>query len=184
MYIINFTALLFRSYVIAFCIPAFQRIDFSNSSNASLSKSILKYSLSLASTIANNPDWNTAITNALTKSLNRAYIDNVLVECVLASEDKSGFSKAILEQAKLHLQERVNNKPQPSADWSRPIPKVDYGYKKVWAILADFLSSLTQQVSDYARVLSDRSTMESALLNVKIDIRTETIKRDRHILCA
>jgi len=82
-----------------------------------------------------------------------------------------------LEQAKLHLLDRVNNKPQPPADWSRPVPKVDNGYKKVWAILADFLSSATQQVFDYTRVHSDRSMMESALANVKIDIRTETIKK-------
>jgi hypothetical protein len=83
----------------------------------------------------------------------------------------------IIAVCKQDLTSRVNNKPAPPADWSRPLPQSSGNYKKVWALLADFLQSPTQQVFDYRKPQAERSEMENAIGNVTIDIKTETIRK-------
>ena len=155
---------------------ALQRSELSEKSNASIAKIILGDVLNLSQLEDDGSVWNKAVAEALTKDLKRDYVNNVLVETLLVWKERTVLGGLILEECKLYLQKSADNKPQPPADWSRPVPNSP-SYKKVWAILADFLSSPTQQVFDYARVQSDRSEMESALLNVTIDLKKETIKK-------
>jgi hypothetical protein len=49
-------------------------------------------------------------------------------------------------------------------------------YKKVWALLQDFLDSPTLQTFDYKKTQTERTEMENAIINVTIDLRTETIR--------
>jgi len=54
-----------------------------------------------------------------------------------------------------------------------PTPKP----KKIWEFLADFMHSPTQQVFDYQKVQAERVEIVTAISNVTIDVRTETIKK-------
>ena len=74
------------------------------------------------------------------------------------------------------LQNRVNNKPQPPADWSRPVPD-DSGHARQWKLLATFMQSPDTHVFDYRKNQSERNELELAIKNVEVDLKTETIKK-------
>ena len=62
------------------------------------------------------------------------------------------------------------------ADWSRGVPTAKR-YERVWRLLADFLQSPTEQVFDYRANQSERSGVETALANVRVDLKAETIRK-------
>ncbi|MFK7979021.1 MAG: hypothetical protein AB8G86_03485, partial [Saprospiraceae bacterium] len=73
------------------------------------------------------------------------------------------------------LTKRTNVKPTPPKNWKRSVPKADY-YKNELEIIRSFLESPSQQVFDYSRRESIRKQMASAIKNVTIDLRMETIR--------
>ena len=50
-------------------------------------------------------------------------------------------------------------------------------HKREWGILKLFLESPSQEVFEYRKTQKERSEMESAIKNVTIDLKMETIKK-------
>jgi len=140
------------------------------------SKDILRNVLKLGKRKQEDGTWLKNVTNAFTTALNRNYVNDVLVFVLLEHKENEELAKAIMVVCKNNLISRVNDKPQPPADWARPLPNTG-NFKKVWAFLADFIQSPTQQVFDYRQNQSARTEIENAILNVTIDLTTETIKK-------
>ncbi|MEC3965804.1 2OG-Fe(II) oxygenase [Flagellimonas halotolerans] len=131
--------------------------------------------------IPTEKEWVKTIVEALTKNTQWEYIHNMLVPKLLTAES-SEFTEKLLSFCREYLQQRIDNKPQPPADWSRPIPDTT-GYSAQWKILKTFLESPDETVFDFRKNQSERSKMELAIKNVVIDLKTETIKKGSpHIL--
>lgn len=159
-------------------IPAYvNKLNLSGKDEHAVAKSILRNVLKLSALKTNDSAWLKNTTGAFARVLTREYVNDVLVKTMLDSGKGFAFAGQIMEICKTDLRQRVNNKPQPPADWSRPLPKASSYYNKVWAILADFIQSPTQQIFNYQRALGERNEMESAIVNVTIDLKTETIKK-------
>ncbi|MGS2764034.1 2OG-Fe(II) oxygenase [Sinomicrobium sp. M5D2P9] len=126
--------------------------------------------------ILTEKEWAKTIVEALTKEPQWKYICNVLVTKLLDVMKSSELTEKLLSFCREYLQQRVNNKPQPPADWSRPIPDAA-GYSAQWKILKVFLESPDETVFDFRKNQSERNEMESAIKNVVIDLKTETIKK-------
>jgi hypothetical protein len=96
---------------------------------------------------------------------------------------KINGESSLLSFGQDHLQERVNNRPQSPANWSTSVPEVPRN-ARLWKILAAFLQSPVEQVFDFRRNQQERNELESAILNVEIDLLTETIKKGSPYTCA
>ncbi len=136
----------------------------------------LKNLLYLESLQPQDKEWLSSMNAVLTGYRKRDYVNNVLVSVVLHLERETSLSKALLSFGKDELQLRVNNKPQPPANWSRPVPEVNYD-KKLWNILVGFLQSPIEEVFDFRSRQAEREALESAIRRVTIDLRTETIRK-------
>lgn len=143
------------------------------------SKKVLRNVLLLSMLKPTDEAWLNDTSSAFTQVLTRSYVNEVLIGEILSTDSykKSELAKQLLEAGKVDLVQRINNKPQPPADWSRSMPQYREYHKKVWAILKDFIESPTQQFFDYTKVQAERSEMESAVGSVTIDLRMETIKK-------
>lgn len=143
------------------------------------SKKVLRNVLLLSMLKPTDEAWLNDTTSAFTQVLTRSYVNEVLIGEILSTDSykKSELAKQLLEAGKVDLVQRIDNKPQPPADWSRSMPQYREYHKKVWAILKDFIESPTQQFFDYTKVQAERSEMESAVGSVTIDLRMETIKK-------
>lgn len=142
----------------------------------------LKNLLDLESMKPQEMEWVSSMKAVLTGYRKRDYVNQILVKGVLQSENETSLSKALLLFGKEELNDRVNNKPQPPANWSRPVPEGNFDNVH-WNFLAGFLQSPTQEVFDFRSRQADRDALESAIRRVKIDLRTETIKQGSpHIL--
>lgn len=122
-----------------------------------------EWTKTIFATIAENPDWE--------------YIHHVLAPQLLTPTEPSELSEQLLSFCREYLQQRVNNKPQPPLDWSRPLPDVPAYHKKHWQILKDFLESPTEAVFDFRKNQSERSEIETAIKNVVVDLKYETIRK-------
>ncbi len=120
--------------------------------------------------------WINSITAALTQQAPRDYIHKVLSPQLLALQENTALSATLLAFCHHYLQERANNQPQPPINWSRKVPSAT-SYQKQWNLLKAFLESPDEKVFDYRKIQQERSDMESAILNVVIDLQTETIKK-------
>ena len=143
------------------------------------SKKVLRNVLLLSMLKPTDEAWLNDTTSAFTQVLTRSYVNEVLIGEILSTDSykKSELAKQLLEAGKVDLVQRIDNKPQPPADWSRSMPQYREYHKKAWAILKDFIESPTQQFFDYTKVQAERSEMESAVGSVTIDLRMETIKK-------
>jgi hypothetical protein len=143
------------------------------------SKSVLRNVLLLSFLKNEDEIWLENTTNAFGKELTREYVNEILLGEIFSIDTykKTNLAKQLLELSKTDLIRRINNKPQPPANWSRSMPQNIGYYKKVWTILQDFIQSPTQQFFDYTKVQAERSEMENAVRNVTIDLRMETIKK-------
>lgn len=159
-------------------IPAYvHKLNLSGKDAHAVAKDILRNVLKLSGLKTNDITWLKNTSDAFSRQLIREYVNDVLVKTMLESGKGLAFAGQIMEICKTDLNQRVHNKPQPPADWSRPLPNSSSFYNKAWAILADFIQSPTQQIFDYQRVQGERSEMENAIRNVTIDLKTETIKK-------
>jgi hypothetical protein len=121
-------------------------------------------------------EWVDRMVALLCDNKERKYINEVLVPVVLNPELATSFSKALLSFTKENLQYRVDNKPQPPADWSRPVPKKTKN-SKIWKFLLPFLESPVERVFDFRKNLQERAEMEAAIADATVDLRTETIRK-------
>jgi hypothetical protein len=127
-------------------------------------------------------DWVKKMIVILTANPQRQYIHNVLVPQLLIVKEKSGFTEKLFYFYKEYLQERVNNQPQPPANWSRHLPDTTNN-KKEWQLLKAFLESPDEKIFDYRKNQSERIILEEAIKRVVVDLKTETIKKGSpHIL--
>ena len=149
--------------------------DLTNSETAT-AKNILEQVFSLSKFHQPNGGWLTNTTKAFTKTLNRKYVNDVLAKGVLESGQGISLALEIRTVCKEDLTRRVNCKPFPPADWSRPLSRIPHTNKHVWALLLNFLESPTVQIFDYKKGQAERTKMENAIINVTIDLRTETIR--------
>lgn len=141
-----------------------------------LNKRMWSFILELEESLPESPRWVKEMTKLITTCRQRKYINDVLVDGIVSLKQRTPLSEAVLEICKEDLQQRVDNKPQPPANWSRPIPDTK-GYTKQWEILTPFLKSPVESIFDYRKNQNERSEMESAIKNVTVDLKMETIRK-------
>jgi len=140
---------------------------------------IIHHLLDFSKHKANDKQWIERVVNILGSNQERKYINEVLAIVLL---DKGVTKGKLYDQ--IHamcitdFSHRANNKPQPPIDWSRALPQNLHTYDQdVWDMLQPFLESPTEKVFEYRKAQSYRSRVESALKNVVIDLKTETVKK-------
>ncbi|MEX2594690.1 MAG: 2OG-Fe(II) oxygenase [Anditalea sp.] len=136
----------------------------------------LKNLLHLENMLPQDHGWVTGMNRILTCYNERGYVNDVLVPVILNLEKKTPLATSLLSFGRDHLQKRVSKKPQPPANWSRPVPDASR-YARLWKFLEAFIQSPVEQVFDFRRNQQERSELESAIQSVDIDLRTETIKK-------
>jgi hypothetical protein len=153
-------------------------VNLSNKREKAFAIDILRGVINLSKLKVGDHVWLEKVTAAFTQVLTREYVNDVLVDLVLQSANELPLVAQIVTICKEDLMRRINSKPLPPADWSKSLPESSSSnYKKVWALLADFLRSPTEQIFDYKKAQAERTEIENAIINVKIDIRTETIRK-------
>jgi len=120
--------------------------------------------------------WIDILNRVLTANPNRTYIHNVLAPRLMAENRGSGLHRQMLEFCNHYLKQRVGRKPNPPADWSRPLPKASYD-KQVWEILRSFMESPVEQVFDFKAAQDKRTLVEQAIKRAQTDLKTQTIKK-------
>ncbi|MBC7687668.1 MAG: 2OG-Fe(II) oxygenase, partial [Aquabacterium sp.] len=120
--------------------------------------------------------WTNSIAEILTQNQPRNYMNQVLVPQLLALTERTELAHKILFACRQYLQELVNNKPQPPADWSRQVPATTDN-KNQWQLLKAFLESPDEQVFDYRQNQRERDVLQNAISHAAIDLKTETIKK-------
>ena len=100
----------------------------------------------------------------------------MLAPPLLQLPEQTKLAATLLLFCRRFLQQRVDQQPQPPANWSREVPATKY-YQKQWQLLRTFFESPDQKVFDYRIAQKERSEMENAIQNVEIDLRMETIKK-------
>ncbi len=140
-------------------------------------KSLLSNCIQIAQFKEKDIIWIDTVAQYITQNLDRDFVNDYLIDTILVNNLKDTvLGNATLIIAKKHLENRVANKPQIPANWSRAVPQKT-SYTKVWAILNDFLQSPTEQLFDFKSLQANRSEMESAIRNVTIDLDLETIRK-------
>ncbi len=132
--------------------------------------------LSLERKLPQSQAWVIEMANLVTTCRQRNYINNVLVAEIMTLRQKTPLSGTVLKICREDLQQRVNNKPQPPANWTRSLPATKSNAKQ-WAILADFLQSPDENIFDFRRNQHERSELEHTINNVTIDLKMETIRK-------
>jgi hypothetical protein len=120
--------------------------------------------------------WTNLMADIFTGYKERKYINAVLAPQLLALRERAELADKLLLWCRQYLQERVNNQPQPPADWSRQVPATTSD-KKHWGLLRKFLESPDEKAFDYRKNQSERDELENAIRRVEIDLKTETIKK-------
>ena len=120
--------------------------------------------------------WVNEMVSVLATFKKRSYINGVLVPTLLALPKPNPLSQKLLLACKEYFEHIANNPPQAPANWAKAVPATG-NHKKQWEILRSFLESATEQAFDYRKNQHERNEMESAIGNVEIDLKTETIKK-------
>ncbi len=141
-----------------------------------INQDILNDIFYLEQQIPQNEAWVTNVAEIIAGYNQRDYINHVLTTSILALPVLTPVAYKALLFCKKYITHRVDNKPQPPADWTRPVPDTG-GDKKRWTVLKDFLESPHQQVFDYRVNQNVRNEMEHAISRVVIDLTTETIRK-------
>ncbi len=145
-----------------------------NSKKPLLNASSLNDLLELEKLFPQSKEWIHETVSSIWRN-NRTYVNAIIIPSILNLSQKTDLSSSLNFNALNYLQDRVENKPTPPADWSREVPKSAI-HGKMWKLLEAFLRSPVEQVFEFRRNQAERSAMEYAIRNVKIDLRTETIK--------
>ena len=123
-----------------------------------------------------NDAWINNVAEIITSYDQRNYINQILTPEILALPALTSLANKALLVCKEYVQLRVNNMPQPPADWTREVP-VSTVDKKQWQVLKEFLESPDQQFFDYRAIQHERTEMELAISRVVIDLKKETIRK-------
>ena len=155
------------------------QLDLAGEKTKTVATAVLTNIIGLSSLKNEDKNWIQATANSFVKSLPRDYANDVLISTLLSSKNYKSLHLAqkIADFCQKDLTKRTIIKPTPPANWSRAVPKGSSSDKRIWEILTPFLQSPTQQVFDYARVQGERGLMASAISNVMIDLKMETIKK-------
>jgi hypothetical protein len=130
----------------------------------------------LENKVPQDESWVNQIAEIIAGYHEQKYFNHLLVPQLLALTEKTRLTNKIIFICRQHLQERVDNKPQPPSNWRREMP-LTTTHKKEWQLLKSFLESPDQEVFDYRKNQNERNDLENALRSVVIDVKTETIKR-------
>ena len=142
---------------------------------------VLKKTIELSHFKETDADWIKQALEAITKSLRRKYVNEVLAAVAL-SDEKSVLAREIRKACISDLADRTAVKPTPPPDWKKETPNTK-GNRRIWNILKPFLESAEAQVFEYKRNLSDRGEMAAAISRVTIDLKMEIVKKSSpHIL--
>lgn len=141
-----------------------------------LSKEALQNLLSIYGLKPQNEDWVSAVTALFFKHGSRNFINNILTPKILEETNQTQLTQSILFGCKKYYQKKMDNKPEPPKDWTRAMPQTTY-YTDQWKTLQQFIESPSEHVFEYRKSQRDRSEMESAIKNVVIDLKTETVKK-------
>ncbi|HEX5150295.1 MAG TPA: hypothetical protein VFW07_02540, partial [Parafilimonas sp.] len=136
----------------------------------------LRNILALESNMPQDESWVNTMASLLTLHKERNYVNTILATEIVSLNKCTPLANKILTACRDDLQYRVHNKPQPPANWSRPVPD-NPGHARQWKLLASFLQSPDIQVFDYRKNQSEREELEHAINNVEVDLKTETIKK-------
>lgn len=154
-----------------------EKLNLTAISSKAAAKAIVRDSLYLSESQPVEASWISQMAKALTRRLDRTFVNDVLVAVLLEQKKEYSLRDHILKIAVNDLKKRVVNKPSPPADWSRDVPASTGRDSKIWKILTDFLLSPTEQIFDYRKPQADRSDMEAAIRSVTIDLKMETIRK-------
>jgi hypothetical protein len=132
--------------------------------------------LNLENRLPQNKIWVRAMASILARPKERTYVNTVLAKELISLNERTALAYDLLLACRDDLQYRINNKPQPPSDWTRPVPDTMQNTKQ-WNLLTGFLQSSVQQVFDYRKNQQERDALENAIQSVEIDLTTETIKK-------
>jgi len=132
--------------------------------------------LTLESNMPQDETWIKTMASLLTLHKERNYINTILATEIISLKKCTPLANKILATCQDDLQYRVDNKPQPPTDWSRPVPD-DPLHTSQWKLLAAFMQSPDIQIFDYRKNQSERNELEHAIKSVETDLKTETIKK-------
>jgi len=123
--------------------------------------------------------WLNQITNILSKKLPRDYVNEVLYPILTDKQFKKyKLTKLMYDICHADFVERTKVQPTPPTTWTRAFPKkIDKYNEAQWELLRNFLASPTQQVFNYAKRQSIRSSLASAIKRVTIDLEMETVRQ-------
>lgn len=151
-------------------------IENGSQQKAVVKKETWRKQLSLEGKLPQSQAWINEMANLITSYKQRNYINDVLVAEIRMLKQKTPLADTVLRICREDLQQRVNNKPQPPANWSRALPGTKSNAKQ-WAILTAFLQSPQETFFDFRRNQIERSEMEHAIKKVTIDLKMETIRK-------
>lgn len=120
--------------------------------------------------------WISSMFGLLTRCESYEYLEEVWAKTMLDIKTITPLILKILNETITRYSIRINNKPEPPKDWTRPIPQ-DTRFKNNWAILEPFMQSPTTQVFEYRKVQKERDDMEYTIRNSNADLKTQTIKK-------
>jgi 2OG-Fe(II) oxygenase superfamily len=141
---------------------------------------IVEYALALTEQHKQQKDWCDQMFRSLTMGASRHYTNHILAHVILPlarRKQLSPFGRRLFDFCIIEIDERAKQEPRPPKNWTIKIEKSKYGAPREVELLNAFLQSPTQQTFDYARVQSDRSTMESHVRDCQYDLTMETIKK-------
>ncbi len=140
---------------------------------------IVSFVLNLSSLKEEDEAWRIQVLDCLTEKMPRKYVNEILIPSLKSSKSsKTQLFKGLYYACIIDLQNRVDAKPYPPSNWTRPIPQTDSD-KDVWKMLTPFLKSPTQQVFDYTKNQSYRDSLSSVIRYAEVDLKMETITRGR-----
>ena len=141
---------------------------------------VLKKVLELSQYKETDIIWINKTLEIITKSLTRNYVNKVLF--IVIQNQKNTLAQKIKQICILNLKERTAIKPTPPINWRREVPNTKHNLE-IWQILRPFLESPDSVVFEYKKGETFRSQMQSAIMNVTIDLKMETIKKGSpHVL--
>lgn len=156
---------------------ALRNIQLTKKGNGESVRHILKQLLLIMEkTKTADKQWLTEVIGILCDEMPRDYVNGVLLRTLLENGKKTRLSRKVMAVCKKDLEDRINNKPQPPATWTRPIPTTSR-FKSEFAYLADFLASPTATQFDYKALKAHRSSMEYAIRKANVDLEMETIRK-------
>jgi hypothetical protein len=118
--------------------------------------------------------WVKSTVEAITKSLPRNYVNQILNVIVL--RNSGTLVKHLKQICVMDLEGRTTVKPSPPPDWKRKLPNTKDD-AAIWKILGPFLESPDLQVFEYRKSEAYRKQMESAINHVTVDLKMETVTK-------